>query len=397
MGIIKYRNSNSITPADKAFRHILNINTKFLIIFCVFLMITPLLLTATAHPTIKEPITLTSFTQQTNQKDLLIILSPAYAKDPDINHKINQYTQTIQTDINWTSRLITLLPQQNTYTIIDTIIEQIYHINQIKACLLIGDDLDLPVSGTYQNKTKPSIIPWATLGGNTNYDIHNSHIISTSYQTDVFISLLIPNPTLTYSERKNHILNTLESFITKRNTYQLENTTITGSSQLHTNKTRYPVNIGKEHNSLIDPTIHQLQQTIQQTHSIYLINGHSDPSKTLLNHQNNTWFTINHLKTLHTSIFLADGCYVNGYWTNTRDEPSPSSYAHILCENPEIQVMILGIISQRNQQTTIPLQQSFSQLSEGNTLAESFLGQTINGDIIFYGDPTFHFTTQAIE
>jgi len=392
MGIIKYHNSNSITPASKAIHHILNISTKTLTLFCIFLMITPLLLTATAHPTIKEPITLTSFTQQTNQKDLLIILSPAYAKDLDIINQINQYIHTLQTENNWTSRLITLLPQQNTYTIIDTIIEQIYHINQIKACLLIGDDIDTPVSGTYQNKTKPSIIPWATLGGNTNYDIHNSHIISTSYQTDVFISLLIPNPTLTYSERKNHILNTLESFIKQRNTYHLENTTILGSSQLHTNTTKYPLNIGKEHNSFIDPTIHQLQQTIQQPHSIYLINGHSDPSKTLLNHQNNTWFTINHLKTLHTSIFLADGCYVNGYWTKTADKPSTSSYAHILCENPEIQVMILGILSQTQQQTTSPLQQSFTQLSKGNTLAESFLEQTINGDIIFYGDPTFYFT-----
>lgn len=396
MDTTKYQNPKSITQATSVLTPAQRISTTVITIIIIMIMLAPPLLSATTSNHTIPTETQTLSPPPTMKNDLLIILSPAYTHDPEIIHQISKYAQTIYIDINWTSRLITLLPNQNTYPIIDNIIEHIHQTNQIKACLLIGDDLDLPIAGTYQHMEKPSIKPYATLGGNTSYHTQSGHIISTPYKTEIFISLLIPNPSDDHATKKQQIITTLESFITKRNTDKLKTTTVLESSALHTNPTTTLnlTGIGEQTTVYLDPTLQDIKTTVNQQHSLVYIHGHSDPSKTLLNHQKDTWFTVNHLKTLHTPVFLADGCYVNGQYTTSKNQTTPS-YSSILCENPEIQMMILGIISQTQHNHTTHIHHILSTLSQGTTIAESFLGHTTNGDIIFYGDPTFHFTSSS--
>ena len=67
--------------------------------------------------------------------DLLIIISPQYAQDNDLQTMIHSYMTAVDIDLGWTSRIILIDPNTNNYQTIDHIIETYYHHHPLKASI----------------------------------------------------------------------------------------------------------------------------------------------------------------------------------------------------------------------------------------------------------------------
>ena len=105
------------------------------------------------------------------QPDLLIILSPQYERDTDICTAINSYITAVYNDLGWTSRILAIHENENTYQQIDNIIETTYNNHPVKACIMVGEDLNTALGGDCDYLEQPSTLPWSTLGGTTTYEL----------------------------------------------------------------------------------------------------------------------------------------------------------------------------------------------------------------------------------
>jgi len=371
-----------------------------LTIMSVFLFLTmiapPILSTNTNIQNNKFKIieVITNTLQKPTQIDMLLFLSPQYQNDSEILFSINNYIATVKQDVNWTVKIIPILNKQNQYNTIDKIIEQHYYNDTIKACLMVGEDLNTASSGQYMNMEKPSIMPWATLGGNKSYETKNQHIISKTYTIDIFISLLYPNQYLSYETKKTQIINTFNTFSNQRKHTDKSSISILESRSKDTQSTDFYKTMFNQSTvqHMENPSKIKLAISTQKTHTMYFVRGHSNPSETILNEQENTRFTSKHLKSLNTPLFAADGCYVNGYWINQNNTNQKSSYGNIVCENQNIHIMILGLISQK-EKSTQQTQNTINDILSGKTITSTFLNSTTMGDLVFYGDPTFHYSS----
>ena len=216
----KYYNIKSITRWFYGKKQIFHLILTIISVFLFLTMIAPPILSTNTNlqnNKFKIIEVITSTLQEPTQIDMLLFLSPQYQNDSEILFSINNYIATVKQDVNWTVKIISISNGQNQYNTIDEIIEQHYYNDTIKACLMVGEDLDTASSGQYLNMKKPSTIPWATLGGNKSYETKNQHIISKTYTIDIFISLLYPNQYLPYETKKTQIINTFNTFSNQRN------------------------------------------------------------------------------------------------------------------------------------------------------------------------------------
>ncbi len=105
---------------------------------------------------------------------------------------------------------------------------------------------------------------------------------------------------------------------------------------------------------------------------------------------------------LETPLFAADGCYVNGWWSDhaKTTSVSPSNdqlwYGSKIFTSQTINVMVLGLLSQTGYPYPVSfVENALPSLLHGATLADAIIGHTYIGDnVIIYGDPTFHFTVE---
>ena len=97
--------------------------------------------------------------------EMIIFLSPQYADDINIQTSINSYIDAVQEDLGWTTQLISIDKDNNNYKLIDNIIENYYYLYHIKACIMVGEDINTALAGDSDYMEKPSTIPWLTLGG----------------------------------------------------------------------------------------------------------------------------------------------------------------------------------------------------------------------------------------
>ncbi|HVQ01560.1 MAG TPA: hypothetical protein VMT57_08600 [Candidatus Thermoplasmatota archaeon] len=333
---------------------------------------------------------------------LFIILSPQYAHDPDIAVALYRYTTAVYHDLQWTSMVRTLAPEENKYRIIDAIIEQQNNISKLKACLMVGEDLDTALACDSGYMEQPSITPWATTGGPSVYETTDDGIMCQSYTINICISLLYPTHALPYETKKIEIISALTKFTVQRevpitNGIRIfENANLSASSH-----TMY------QHLSCLapcsyqaDPTAADVQQSLTEPCcALYMVHGHSTPSGTDLNTQPHTvWFSADNLDRLRTTMFCADGCYTGGWWSdaydNNRLDPSIDSswYGGKIFTSTTLHVMALGLLSQNGLSMPVSfLENVLPQLLSGKTLAESMVGSCTIGDTIIVGDPTFHF------
>jgi hypothetical protein len=328
---------------------------------------------------------------------MLLFVSPQYGNDKQILQAIKEYIVAVKQDINWSIRMIVLLEQQNDFTYIDDIIEYFHHIYKIKSCLMVGEDIHTPRSGQYMNMIKPCIIPWATIGGESRYETDHGTIISRPYETDIFISLLYPQQTLPYETKKTQLTSTFQRFCQHRNHSLNQSITIFESEtmNMHVKSPYQMLNDTYLCHYIEGPTKVDIERSLPLVHSMFFVHGHSNPSGTCLNDVTNDWFTSEHLRTLRTPFFAADGCYVNGCWTVENDtmDTSKTPYISVLLDSECIHSMVLGLLSQQGYAVKGDFfEKNLIDLFEGKTVASSFLYDINPGDIIFIGDPTFHFT-----
>jgi hypothetical protein len=332
---------------------------------------------------------------------LLIILSPQYAHDPDIEKALHYYTTAVYNDLRWNSTILPITPQENEYQIIDTIIEQHDNPSNLKACLMVGEDLDTALASDTDYLEQPSVIPWATIGGPSSYEITPNGILCQPYIINICISLLYPTHALPYETKKADIITALTKFATERyassndGIHIFENSNLSASSKpLYTHLSCLAPCCYQE-----DPTNIDIQQSLAQSYSIYMVHGHSTPAGTDLSLQPYTgWFSADNLVHLQTPVFCADGCYTGGWWSDERDnnklDPSCDAtwYGSKIFTSPFIHVMVLGLLSQNGFSTPVSfIENALPKLLSGKTLAESMIGDYSIGDTIIVGDPTFHF------
>ena len=336
----------------------------------------------------------------TEDPDMLIFLSPRYKQDTAIITAINGYISVIKEEIDWDAKIIRITEKDNNYQIIDGIIEEHYQTYSIKACLMVGEDLDTPLAGDSDYLEKPSIVPWFTTGGTETYEITEQGIISKSYQMDICISLLYPTHELDYLSKKNQIINAFEKFSTQRDHKLTHDISVFESKDLNTNsKEIYQQIDEKTHlNYMENPGQEDINQITRNTHSMLFIHGHSNPSGTYINGDQRIWFSAEQLDLIETPFFGADGCYVSGWWSNQKDNDhldtsiSASCYGSKIFSSKHINVMALGLLSQNGYANSISfIENVIPKIIDGENLAESMIGSNFTGDFIIVGDPTFHF------
>ena len=338
---------------------------------------------------------------QSEKIDMLIFISPQYSRDKEIRSAINDYIFSVKKDINWNAKTILLNNSNNNFLIIDNIIEEYFLSYPLKACIMVGEDTSTALGGQNNYMTKPSIIPWTTTGGNNSYEISENGIICKPYKYDICISLIYPTNAIDYNTKKTHIINSFSKFSNDRNISYNKKIQIFESSEINNNsKELYDeLSIYKGYNYTQDPELKEIINSLNEFYSFYAIHGHSNPSGTLLNKNNNSWFKSDFINSVKSPIFFADGCYVNGWWTNTNNKNmtvSPSIdapwFGSSIFTSCFIRTMILGLLSQDGYVNQLNVfENTISELLEGKTIAESFIGNTFSGDIIIIGDPTFHF------
>jgi len=334
--------------------------------------------------------------------DLLIILSPQYEKDTDIRTAINSYMNAVYNDLGWTSRIIPIHEDENTYQQIDNIIETTYNNHSVKACIMVGEDLNTALGGDCDHLEQPSTLPWSTLGGTTTYELTQQGIICKPTTLNICISLLYPTHDLSYEQKKSSIISAFHKFTIQRHTTNQNIIRVLESSDLNTNSKAIYQKLS-DHGDISyteDATDSDISTSLTESYTAYFVHGHSTSAGTDVNAQKNIgWFTAEILDTLQTPFFGADGCYAGGWWSNQKDNNKLDSsidgswYGSKIFTSTHIRVMALGLLSQNGFSTPVSfLENVVPEFLTGKTLAEAMIGDTCIGDFIIVGDPTFHFT-----
>jgi hypothetical protein len=349
--------------------------------------------------------------QETNPNDsivtkehpnLLIILSPQYEKDTDIRTAINSYITAVYNDLGWSSRIIAIHEDENNYQHIDNIIETIYNNHPVKACIMVGEDLNTALGGDCDYLEQPSTLPWSTLGGTSTYELTEQGVICKPTTLNICISLLYPTHDLSYEQKKSSIISAFHKFSIQRHAMNPNTIRVFESSNLDTNSKAIYQKLS-DYGTLSymeDATDLNISVSLTEQYAAFFVHGHSTPAGTDVNAQKNIgWFAAETLDTLQTPFFGADGCYAGGWWSNQQDndklDPSidVSWYGSKIFTSAHIRVMALGLLSQNGFSIPVSfLDNVFPKLLTGRTLAEAMIGETYIGDFIIVGDPTFHFT-----
>jgi hypothetical protein len=331
--------------------------------------------------------------------DLLLFLSPQYGHDTEIHTAINAYFAAVKNDLHWTCQIIQIEQENNNYEYIDYLTETYHQKDDIKACLMVGEDLNTPLAGDCNYMEQPSSVPWSTTNS---YETSDQGIICKPYTVDICISLLYPTHELSYETKKADLISAFTKFSTQRHPLITNPIQVLESSDLNTySKQLYQqISTYGTLTYIEDATEQDISTSSADPYTAFFVHGHSSPAGTDVNAQQKIgWFTADTLDDLNTPLFGADGCYAGGWWSNQQDNNLLDSSIDATCygskifTNTNLQVMALGLLSQNGFSTPVSfIENVFPELLQGKTLAEAMIGDTCTGDTIIVGDPTFHFT-----
>ena len=355
-----------------------------------------------------KPITVTELINE-SLLDMLIFLSPQYADDIEIKNAINRYIDAVKEDIGWDTKIVTMTPEINDFQEIDEIIEGYYETENIKACIMVGEDIDTALGGVIEIKYKegPSTLPWWT----------TQTVSGELYQRmDICISLIYPTHSLDYRTRASQIVFTFNKFSMNRDKIYSNDIVafigypLTEERLLKVYQTldNYGDLFYKE-----NATDSEVQESLSKSWMMYNVQGHSTPSGTIVG---TGYFYADDLDNLDTPLFTAGGCFVNGWYVNrssfgnnkldySTDDPygteyHPSWYGSKILISPYLRVMVLGFPGQAGGAPGDPVESrknfiinAMPDLAMGKTLAEAMIGDIYDtkGDQIIFGDPTFHY------
>jgi hypothetical protein len=339
--------------------------------------------------------------------DMLIFVSPQYAYDDEILQAINNYISAVEEDVNWSTEVICISSELNDFKRIDNVIESYYENYSIKACIMVGEDTDTALAADTDYLELPSTVPWYTTGGESSYTICETGIIGEPHQMDICVSLIYPTSDLDYQTKKSQIISVFNKFSVHRHVYYLGDILVFVDSGIADDRTRNIYQSMGDYGNLYykeDPTDSELQDSLEESYSMYYVCGHSNPSSTCVNGPpEGVAFQAYYLDQLDTPFFGATGCYVNGWDSNFTDnnrlDPSirwqnPPYYGSKIFTAPRLRVAILGILSQFGYSYPVSfIEHAIPDLTSGKTLADSMIGHIYSGDCqTVVGDPAFHYS-----
>ena len=336
--------------------------------------------------------------------DMLIFISPQYSNNFLIKWAINRYIDAVEEDIGWNTKTIKITSEMNDFRKIDQVIESYYENYTIKACIMVGEDIDIALGADCDYNEQPSTVPWYTTGGENAYEIVEAGINLRPYQTDICISLIYPTSEQCYLRKTLQIVKVFNKFSKNRDVSYNGNILFYEASDFCMDKEH----ILNQYGNLTykkDPNLSHIIQSFKNSYSIYYTHGHSNPSRTKINatskdkyHKN---FYARYLDFIDTPIYMAGGCYVGGWWSDYPDnnhlDPSIDRllyphYSSRIFTAKKIRVMVLGYPFQGGYSYSVSfVENAIPDLINGSTIAESMIGD-ICSSVTIYGDPTFHFT-----
>jgi len=348
--------------------------------------------------------------------DMLIFISPQYANNTQIEQAINSYIEAVKADINWDTKIITLSQIQNDFRKIDEIIESYYSLDKIKAAIMVGEDIDTALYADLDYMEAPTVTPWTTLD---EYTIEELGIKNEVQEIHVAISLLYPTSVLEYQKKVQQIVDVFLKFSKNRGKiYPKKSIVFTSSAGMHAREIdpRYKTyQIINNYSNLYykeDPDQEEISSSLQEQYMIYFVGGHAGPNTVQPNAQDFTVnFWDNNLNSLSVPIFLASGCYPQGWFNDTgidnnKLDPSANEswFGSKIFSNPELRAVVLGIPDNPHQMPSESdprvydvvnfIMAALPDLAAGKTLAESIIGDKFvnpGGHALIYGDPTFHY------
>jgi len=230
---------------------------------------------------------------------------------------------------------------------------------------------------------------------------------------EVFVSLLYPPKEYDYGEKVNKIVSALERFSTSR-------TRSYGNSiQAFTYVKELALGINKP--TAIDyeafAELGDLDQTIDcdtcnidfdKEYKLFIADGHADPSAVWITGLGNFNLNAENISELKTPYFYGHGCNVGGWYSANNlngilDQTSECKcyFSSTLCCKPIIAEQIFNsdylriIVSGGSGSPDETYWSNFiSALKSGKTIAEAHTSIKSKIRFVFYGDPTFHYTTE---
>ncbi len=362
--------------------------------------------------------------------DMLIFISPQYAADTQIQQAINEYIDAVKNDVGWDTKTINITPEINDFIKIDKIIEDYYGKSgaRLKGCVMVGEDIDTAVKAEAWGQEAPSIIPWATNDDYTMIRVPEEMVITDDIdktsetlkgwkvvgglkRVDVAISLLYPPHNLDYQTRAQLISSVFEKFSENRNKIYPKKTVIFVDPAIWKELPQTLLDLLDGHSETYHkepPIQEEIEGTLNGEYMLYVVEGHGRPDEVETSPPpNRSDFYAKYLSSLNTPLFLAGGCYTEGWWTNDYScsdywcngqldySINENWFGAKIFTNPYLRVEVLSDPFQGGAESP---QRNFigmaiSDLMQNKTLAESLKGDLLwNIDsTIIYGDLTFHY------
>jgi hypothetical protein len=306
---------------------------------------------------------------------LLVILSPQYAHIDHIRKSLDLYLQAVSIAPGWKSSIILLSDEINTNETIDFLIESSEILFPLSACLIIGDDIDYVYKGDFDGMVKLSTKEWSITSAN-----------------QICISILYPNPSLSFESRCNQICDTLKRFANVRSHPLDSQISIFESSTINYYSYNDYQLLEKQINAsyVINPNDIQIRSLYYDSLDLVCLHGHASFSSICLNDSNNKVLSSNIASHIDTSILAIDGCYSNGIQI-TQSSPGTFPFLSTLCESNTLYVGLFGLLSQHATDNKNVINTMIPALIHGKTVAEAYINSNLTSDLVITGDPSFHF------
>ena len=351
---------------------LIGISTLFLLSISILALIIPSVIAPATIPpttTITQP---TAIILPSDAPHLLIFISPQYHSDNLLFSAIKNYQQAIKEKPGWTSSIIPLTNKSNTFQSIDHQIETIAQHQNLTACILIGEDIALPIKTTYNSIQKPTVTTYSTIN---------------TTQQSICISLLHPTPTASYQHRQQELINTFIRFSNKRSLIFNHQSTIIEQQTLSTYSQQDYQSLSQQLNIRYHQNINnkQFSTLFLQHNDLICIHGHGQPHTIQLNSTSPLKLTSTTASLLPTSILAIDGCYTDSIYTDQQHIPFIST----LCSSNTIHLGFFGLLSQQTQTTQQNVINTIlPNLSNEPTVAQTINNELISFDFVFTGDPS---------
>jgi len=337
--------------------------------------------------------------------DMLIFISPQYRNDSEIKDAVISYSKAVKEDIGWHTKTLLLTQVQNNFEKIDEIIESYYRSDNIKASIMVGEDIDTVLGDDRDYEEAPRISHWLTLENIVTEE--NGHMVSPKhyYRVDITISLLYPTHELGYQTKSEHIVRAFEKFSKNRNKIYPKESIVLSDPLTMMPWEEEAYRLFGNYSNLVykkNPSESDISSSLQRQYMIYSAAGHGGPMTINVNPDEGATFEVDYLDHLNTPIFMGDGCFVGGWFSNFKDNNKLDYSTNIpwfgskIFVNPSLRAIILGApaSSYGNIKGRDFINSIFPDLMEGKTIAESLVGKIVEDPgylAIIYGDPTFHY------